>query len=392
MNSSTVDAHTTKVSFDVNTLSSVLHSSMKQSFSVTEQSLFWFQITAGKSTNNKTYYRLNGLRHPAVLFSTSSALFHGCMTADTVQWVNQSMKLSISNEECLLNNENFETSWLGFRLDDKFKPLIAFNVQLTYSLYLSDSNDPVIPFDRITTNEGNAFHVSNSKMIVPVPGLYFLAVVSTTFINVKVNEQIFLSICLCCELFSVSQERGAFMTYLNTGDEVQVVRHLIPGNNVTVFSNFEGLISFHGFLYNSIYKDPIAWSLAKVARNDFFTGGEYYVDYNVVYTNTKNVWNVNAKKVVIPVGGVFMVDFNSYLCGSDTISNDENYPAMQVQINNKTIITNRMPSVSICVGRSRSIIVILKVGDELRVTSKLGLYLADRSRIQTFNGFLIAPI
>ena len=380
----------TKLSFS-NVLSSNKtspYSVATKSLSVSQRSLYWFYLCVGVPANIVTYNRLNGLNYPTVVYSTATVFPMDRLSIDTVQWISAAIPLSVSNNQSLFSSPNLETAWLGFRLDNTFRPLIAFDVQLTHN-YASAANDIAIGFDRLVVNEGNGYSILTNTFVVPLDGSYFFSVVTPNGAHLTVNNNIVLCVCLCASVLgsAISSGRASVMMTLNKGDVVRV-KALAVGSNI--ISNQDGLTSFRGFLYSPLSQQQVAWSVARVVGSSSYSGPINYLPHNIVYTNINNPWLSVFNKVIIPVSGSYLIDMTSYLCG--TAWGGDGNSEINVMLNGSPIIIIRLSPATFanCVSRSRSSIVKLKTGDELQVKiPTVGRYFNDGQRMQTFTGFLL---
>ena len=356
------------------------------SFSVPVSSLFWFHLSVGVPLKSKTYNHLNGLDYPAVVYSSATVYPQDQLCTDTLQWVRPNVTLSVSNEHSLFSSPNLETSWLGFRLDNLFNPLRAFGVQQTKTSTFVNS----VVFDRILVNEGNSYKASDEMFVAPLNGIYFFTVTTSSFLYLVVNKlHIMLTICLCDNVHGsddIVTSRGSIMLTLNANDIVQVVPH---NKLQQIVTNHDGVTNFYGFLYSPVLKNQVAWS---VARTSSVVGPSDNVAFDIINVNEPNCWIAALHYVVIPHSGMYYVDICAYLCGVFHYCQGDGNAAMQVLRNGKPIMLIGLINATFvnCVSRSRSIIINLNMGDKLRVTIPTkGCCYSDKSRMITFNGFLL---
>src|SRR5262249_55905858 len=147
--------------------------------SVPESGVYWFQLAAGVPGTNTTDTRLNGLQYPVVTYSTSNLLPDDVMTTDTIQFVNSTAQLTVTNQMTLFGyaaNGYMGTCLLGIRLDTVMDPLsqVYFALQLTQNATVATSTTP-IPFDRVLINVGNGWNPTSSAFKAPsgLAGTYF---------------------------------------------------------------------------------------------------------------------------------------------------------------------------------------------------------------------------
>ena len=239
------------------------------------------------------------------------------MVTDTLQWINQDMTITLSNKEILYSSLNMETSLLGFRLDNLFRPLIAFALQYT------DSTDyGIIPFNRVLVTEGISWDASLSSLIIPLNGNYFISFATTSMIHLMVNDAKRAIACMCdtnsdgtSAHNGIQVGRGSVMLSLTVGDEVKFM------SGIVTESNSDGLVSAQGFLYRPLSDISVAWCVAKsndvvLTESIYFTGMRDILSYDLVLVDVNSPWNKEANKVVIQSDGTYFIDLYGTLCGS----------------------------------------------------------------------------
>ena len=359
------------------------------SFSVSQRSLYWFHLSAGVSATSTTNYSLNGLNYSAFVYSSAAGYPQDQLTTDTLQWVHLNALLSVSSDQALYSTSNYETAWLGFRLDNLFAPLVAFAVQLTQSYTTASA----IIFDRILVNEGNKYNKNDGSFTAPANGIYFFS--STTINNVYITvNNVYNKICVVLNddvhtSNDLVSSRGSVVLTLNANDKVQVK----PRLNDFIRTNPDGFANFNGFLYSPISGIKVAWS---VTRTTPVMGPSDYVSFDVINTNEGNCWITASNKVNIPVSGIYFVDIGSPHCGKgfwyccDGKGNGDT--VIQVLRNGNIIINKKLSIItySNCGNRSRATVVSLNVGDELKVNIPTGgCHYSDAYNMIWFNGFLL---
>ena len=388
---STVPPETNKLPFAAVFFSNYTspYSVVTNTFSVSQRSLYWFQLCVGVPAYTSTYNQINGLDYPTVIYSIAAVYPMDRLSIDTIQWVSPAVSLTVSNNQALFSSSNLETAWLGFRLDNTFSPLIAFDVQLTH-YDSSIENGIAINFDRVLVNEGNSYYISNNTFVVPLDGSYFFSIITPNGAHITVNSNITLNVCVCDTAHgnAIGSARASAMMTLNRGDIVRA-KALIAGLNIT--GNENGLTNFRGFLYSPLTQRQVAWSVVRTVAEVNYAGPIDYLPHNIVYTNINGPWLINSNIVIIPVTGTYFIDITSYLCGTVSEEGDGNCET-NVMLNGSPIIIIRLSLATFanCVSRSRSTIVKLKVNDELWVKiPTVGWYYNDDQRMQTFTGFLL---
>ena len=370
-----------------------IYDKVSKIFKVHEVSLYWFHLSAGIPTQSTAKYKLNGLKYTPVVYSTSTVFSKDCLTVDTLQWVTPSMSLSASTDQPLISSPMLPlTSILGFRIDNLFCPLVAFEVQTSTNAQLpSNEGLTTIFFDVVLVNEGQGYQINNSVFVAPIAGTYFFSISSPGEVILEINTQRKLLICNCANIQNrgVTVVRGSAMFILQQNDVIQLKTSAHP--RLPIVSDENGITKFQGFLYKPKNAIQVAWSVVK-AESKFcvFTGPIDYLPYNIINVNINGPWKIESNRVVIPISGSYLVDLYSYHCGWHWIGDGNT--EIRVLLNNAPIIINRLTLIKFhnCVSRSRSAIVKMKEGDELRVTVPTGgAFYADLQSMEVFSGFLL---
>ena len=391
MTSSSILPQLTKIPFiTINfTVCNTHFNTSTSTFSVTQPSLYWFHLSAGVLVASGTNYSLNGLDYSAAVYSSATVYPQDQLTTDTLQWVWPNTILSVSNNQPLFSSSIIETAFLGFRLDNLFYPLVAFGVQLKRGM----NSTGIIKFDHILINEGNRYNISEGTFVAPINGIYFFSAITSNYVQIIVKGGLHMAVCLCDSMHSSSDKvstRGSLMLTLNANDRVQVFL-----NSLNIFKPaIQGdIVSFQGFLYSPRSGNQIAWS---VFRTSLIAGPVDYLPFDVININKASCcWKSATNNVNIPTSGIYYIDMTSYPCGSAfayCVGSGNN--TIQVLHNGGPIITIRLAIATFdnCVSRSRSAIISLKAGDELRIRIPTsGCHYSDSQNgpQMTFNGFLL---
>ena len=370
-----------------------IYDQISKKIKVHEVSLFWFHLSAGIPSHTAAEYKLKGLKYSPVVYSTSTVFSKDCLSVDTLQWVTPLMSLSASTDHPLIGSlVLLDTSILGFRIDNLFCPLIAFEVQTSTNTKLpTDEGLATIFFDIVLVNEGQGYQINNSAFVTPVEGTYFFSISAPGVALLAINTKTKLLICNCANIQNkgVTVVRGSAMFTLQQNDVIQLKTNAYP--RLPIVTGVNGITKFQGFLYRPRSAIQVAWSVVKAEPVTFiFTGPIDYLSYNVVNVNINNPWKNETNKVVIPISGTYFVDLYSYHCGWYWVGDGNT--EMHVLLNNVPIIINKLTSINFdnCVSRSRSTIVKMKEGDELKVTVPTGgAFHADLQGMETFSGFLL---
>lgn len=161
---------------------------------VEERSLYWQHLSFGVPQGSATHCQLNGLGDRVVITTTTTQMPDDRVTADTLQWIQPLTPMSVSNQEALFSSSSLqETAWLGFRLDGRFDPLVAFFAQTVFGSQ-NNAAASTIFFATNPVNEGGAWNNTTSIFTAPTTGDYVFAYsamvppyISGSVLNVYVN-------------------------------------------------------------------------------------------------------------------------------------------------------------------------------------------------------------
>jgi hypothetical protein len=221
--------------------------------SLSQPGIYWFQLAAGVPANTGTKVTLNGLTSPVVIYSTATNYPDDVMVADTIQTVNTSQRLIITNETPLkaTSDTNMAVSLVGFRLDNIMDTTsqVTFAVQLTYDIRPKhDIADTLIVFDRVLVNVGGGWDVASSSFKTPYEGDYFFSFAAgsaTRELHLTLNGKPTCTTCSCDDNPISVPARSAIMLHLITTD---IITFTTPTNQLT-YSISDGLVKAQGFLY-----------------------------------------------------------------------------------------------------------------------------------------------
>ena len=252
-----------------------IYDQVSKKFKVLETSLYWFHLSAGIPSHTAANYRINGFRYSPVVYSTSTVFSKDCLTIDTLQWVTPSMSLSASTDQPLISSPVLPlTTILGFRIDNLFCPLVAFEVQTSTNAQLpSNEGLTTIFFDVVLVNEGQGYQINNSVFVAPIAGTYFFSISSPGEVILEINTQRKLLICNCANIQNrgVTVVRGSAMFILQQNDVIQLKTSAHP--RLPIVSDENGITKFQGFLYKPKSAIQVAWSVVKAEPVTFiFTG------------------------------------------------------------------------------------------------------------------------
>jgi hypothetical protein len=173
----TIAANTANIVFDapvITTVYSPYNITSKTVTSVPGSGVYWFQLAAGVPANTTTNTRINGLPYPVAIVTSTTNFPDDVMVTDTIQYVNTSTQLTVSNAYSVFGTINgvMGTSVLGYRLDNIMSTQVYFSVQCTAT---SIAGNTRITFDRVLINVGNAWSAANNEFTAPYTGSYFFS-------------------------------------------------------------------------------------------------------------------------------------------------------------------------------------------------------------------------
>jgi hypothetical protein len=100
-------------------------------------------------------------------------------SAATIFKLTQGTNLYVTSTYPLYSDSLQQTSFGGFLLDSVMSPVVAF--VLSYqTTYTSSGSQIIVPFNTITLDTHNGWRAATSEYVVPVSGIYVLALKVTT--------------------------------------------------------------------------------------------------------------------------------------------------------------------------------------------------------------------
>jgi hypothetical protein len=322
-NKTIIAANTANIVFDApvtTTVYSPYNVTSKYMTSVPDSGVYWFQLAAGVPANTQTNTRLNGLQYPVAVVTSTTNYPDDVMVTDTIQYVNTSTQLSVSNAYSALGNKNgvMGTSVLGYRLDNIMSTQVYFSVQCTATSIAANTK---ITFDRVLINVGNAWSTVNNTFRAPYDGNYFLSYatgaptgsatmaiylmlngteVGGTYVEDNLHKHYIIS-------------RGATMLQLSANDVV-TYQSFNTGN----YGSTDGLINAQGFLYSPLggAAAAVAWGVGNPVNSGVTKGPMTVVPFATINVNLRVVWNTTTNTATIPVAGTYFIDLTAFLYGS----------------------------------------------------------------------------
>jgi hypothetical protein len=248
------------------------------------------------------------------------------MVTDTIQYVNTSTQLTVSNAYSVFgtNSGVMGTSVLGYRLDNIMSTQVYFSVQCTATSFATFT---VITFDRVLINVGNAWNTTNNVFTAPYNGSYFFSFATGAPKGSSGIWAIFLFIdgSAIANAFvdddphnNYTMVRGAKMVKL-TANSVVTFWSNAEGN----YGSTDGLINAQGFLYSPLggAAAAVAWGLGSPTA---YLGPVTAVPFSIINVNLQGVWNTTTNTVTIPVAGTYFIDLTALLRGSSNCGGNGN--------------------------------------------------------------------
>ena len=348
------------------------------SFTAPADGYYWFHLTALTATKTLCDYRLVGTHQTKnVLRMHTTYNIHSnniiTQSRDDLQWLNKGEAIYVTSDYALLAN----TSLASFRLDSLLDPFIAFAV----GRYDNWNTAGLISFQTVIIDTYRSWNKLNNEFITPRSGTYFFTLntgsqvsyAHTVYIVIKKRE--FCMSRMVHGFSGVETISRSAMANLFVGDTVGVNL----SNGGSIYSDIRYQTSFVGFLYEPIKNAPkIAWS---VHTDRDYTGPIDPLPFFYVIINEGSGW-YSSHRFIVPVAGVYFVNINGQ-------PGNSYYLEMRVLHNGKSVVSLIHGSFNYGQSsRSRSTIIRLQEGDELRVAIASGAaLLGSTDRISSFSGF-----
>jgi hypothetical protein len=99
--------------------------------------------------------------------------------AATIFKLAQGTNLYLTSNYPLYSDSLQQTSFGGFLLDSVMSPVVAF-VLTCQTRYTSSGSQIIVPFNTITVDTHNGWRAASNQYVVPVSGIYVLALKVTT--------------------------------------------------------------------------------------------------------------------------------------------------------------------------------------------------------------------
>ena len=228
------------------------------SLSATGNSVWWWHMGVDVPPSTFAFLHILNL-YPGqnmTIMKRNRAIYAGLdsLTYDgIIKLATSSNSLTLATDYATYGTMNNRQSyWAGFRLDNFFRPLIAFRVTRSSPVY----DLGPYTYDTVLVNEGSGWDTARNAFIAPVSGVYFFTV-SGGITNAMYTLSVLVNSVLNCNikagigaLLMVSETdlvTGACFLQMSKGDNVTSV--LTNGSPMysTPLNNY---ISFSAFCYN----------------------------------------------------------------------------------------------------------------------------------------------
>jgi hypothetical protein len=114
--------------------------------SVQQAGIYWLQLSAGATAFSGSNTRLNGLTYPFVVYSTTSNYPGDVMVTDTIQSIDSTMQLSVTNQVCntyihAYGNLLYSSSASNLNSESQ----VSYLERLTLSIFIPFPKPPLFP-------------------------------------------------------------------------------------------------------------------------------------------------------------------------------------------------------------------------------------------------------
>jgi hypothetical protein len=149
------------------------------SFTAPVTGYYWLHVSIAIPTGSMAGCQLQGVSSYTVsrLF-TSFTGGPNTASAATIFKLTQGTNLYMTSTYPLYSDSLQQTSFGGFLLDSVMSPVVAF--VLSYLTTYTTSGLTFVPFNTITLDTHNGWRAATSEYVVPVSGIYVLALKVTT--------------------------------------------------------------------------------------------------------------------------------------------------------------------------------------------------------------------
>ena len=273
-----------------------------------------------------------------------------------------------------LFSDNFlQTTFAGFFINNIVDPLVAFSFRLTTSF--SSKTNENIPFDIINIDTHSGWRKSSNVYNARVSGVYVISY----SIAASENQSPYV------KLLVNTMDRGALhlgsigrngietisrmvLTDLKVGDNLAIFSH---GEYGGVYSDVHCQTSMNGFLYKPSRNTPVSWCVILAPRADVtLTGPVDPVNFDTILVNQEFGWNELTNRFITPSAGVYYIHMTAGIPGTKPTK-------MELLVNGLPFVNvyRKFTSHASLDVRSRSVILRLQQGDELRICLPASFYL-----------------
>ena len=350
---------------------------------------YLMHMSAGVPAFVRLRYTLQGTSSAAnILLTHRSYDGEVVISRDDIQYIEDGQTFSMSSDDSLYSDGMKQTSWSGFKIDDIVSPLILFRAARTSSY--SINNSPV-PLDKMLINIGDSWEPCGKQFVVPQTGIYFLSFSSASVPNTQhqlellLNGNMIARTLLSSETFDGNEiSSRSLLLHLNSGDVAKLFLSDVSG---PIYSDSSYQTSFIGFLYEPLHGQSVAWTLTFPDLTATYIYGPNYVNFTNILLNSGSAWNNSAGILQISTSGIYYL----HISGA---SYPLTYKFNLIILLNGQALMNVMEKVDTVRKdyniRSRSLIINLTIGDQLRVAVPEGYEAHSYRSDIMFSGFLIS--
>ena len=238
------------------------------SLTPTSAAIYWMHLSIDVPSFTRAYMYLNGLAQEKFAIVKNHTLLDATDTMNRDGVVNVTAKAAVTLVciyPTVATTGITQPLWAAFRMDNLFRPLIAFHVALSTFLFATANVTATrlqpIAYDLVLLNSGNGWN--GSAFVVPQQGTYFLCFgaqfsTSTSFPSTGIYLSINGTRWMAAQsglmerlkkTKDVDLTTKCCLVNLNAGDGVSMTTDLTLRTDTSVFGTY-----FTGFLYNPISK------------------------------------------------------------------------------------------------------------------------------------------
>ena len=373
---------TNVLSFNVVQIQGAFNSS-SNTFTTPFAGLYWLIISAGVPGSNQCEIRIRGINKMCDLVRAHTTYTSNADTLSREGLLDlpENSEIFLSTTYPLSNDGNMQTTFSSFSIEETMSRIVGFQVALSIGTYQTGN----IAFDKVLIDTNDRWNTATNDYTVQIGGIYVLNMLTGAVSGQPHSITLRQNSLDVCEIYFTSTSQVAedmlsktVLRLGNVNDKFSI--YLRSGN---VYSDIRYFTSFSGFLY-SPKSTAVAWYVARTSG--LISGLVDPVPFEEIIININDVgtgWDPTTNRFTAPKDGIYYVSLcagfqNNYYVNLVLLLNDDPVTNIQILSNSRNGYDTR----------SRSIIVRLKEGDELRVVLPRGYGLYSNSnRLTSFAGF-----